>query len=774
MDNNIFSHSVNEKKFIEFLSNNEITTISFDIFDTLFFRKCGVPEAIFEIMGETDEIKDFFDSSFAFSLYRQNAEKNARKFHQAKEDITLAEIYEQLPISDEKKKYFKDIELKTEQNMLIINVQIEKWIDLAYSAGKKIILISDMYLNPLEIEKVALSKLKNKDKISKIYMSSEYGQTKITGNLFLTVLKELEIKPEELLHIGDNSRSDVLIPKCMGINTLYYGLNENEKEAIKYEQVYLKENTIKDGNFIRYLGMLQNPYEDSLEKFYFRLGSSVFGPILWEFCHWLHTVATRFEITQFNFIMREGAIFEKCFKILYPEFTTRLIYASRKSTNFLTLNPEDIGSVNFQTFRSITIGELYENFFIIIEDEDIKLYKNTPCKDANQIFINEVSLFIKVFDDIKTKSCNVKKQFTKQKQLLLLYLETMNVTYSSSFVDFGGSGTVFQRLKNILPKEKNPHTNILFYQHSQGYNRLSNQHIVSFLPYSQKSSSAIEALVRSPEFIEVLLNGEYETTINYTLNNNNVVKPNTYLPKCNEKELPLIIDSFWSGIDTFFKLTNLYDIKQNTYSSTKLSLILSRLIDLPTKEEVNFLGSLEHDEGNGTNNFYTIIDKEKISNIRKEGIDQFYKEFLLNPMKTQHLYPWIQGILTEFSPNYLISFYGIKENPNQKIINTLVQKIDTMKDNKIMIYGAGELFVQLLPYLKERNIDISAVIDSRADIKSFQVEGYEVISLNKALQNRNNITMIIASGVFSEIIKSKIKELTKEYQKNIVILDGEV
>ncbi|MGB3962059.1 MAG: hypothetical protein WBK95_07475, partial [Sulfurimonas sp.] len=96
--NKIFSDSLVEQKYLQLVNNPSIKIVSFDIFDTLLLRKCTHPRDVFTLIGAHQEIIDFFDTPSAFSLYRQNAEKEARRVHKQKEDITLAEIYAQLPL----------------------------------------------------------------------------------------------------------------------------------------------------------------------------------------------------------------------------------------------------------------------------------------------------------------------------------------------------------------------------------------------------------------------------------------------------------------------------------------------------------------------------------------------------------------------------------------------------------------------------------------------------------------------------------------------------
>ena len=58
--------------------------------------------------------------------------------------------------------------------------------------------------------------------IDKIYLSCEVMKTKATGNLYTYVIENEKIKPEEMIHIGDNYGSDYEMAKKQKINSIYF------------------------------------------------------------------------------------------------------------------------------------------------------------------------------------------------------------------------------------------------------------------------------------------------------------------------------------------------------------------------------------------------------------------------------------------------------------------------------------------------------------------------------------------------------------------------
>ena len=53
-----------------------------------------------------------------------------------------------------------------------------------------------------------------------VYVSSEYALTKRTGKLFKKVLEIESVSPNEVLHLGDNLRSDWFRPKLIGMKAI--------------------------------------------------------------------------------------------------------------------------------------------------------------------------------------------------------------------------------------------------------------------------------------------------------------------------------------------------------------------------------------------------------------------------------------------------------------------------------------------------------------------------------------------------------------------------
>lgn len=197
------------------------TYISFDVFDTLIKRDCAKPVDVFYGV-ETKADKEFQQNTH-FAKARIQAEATARR--KGREEVTLDEIYSclSLEISSDEVEQLKSWELEYEYELCQLNPLIKPVYDYCVKHKKKVVIISDMYLPERVIADIL-------DKVGihyeALFVSSSYMVTKAKGGLFTSVLKQLQIKPSDMLHIGDNKRSDYLMPKALGIAAHHIAKNE--------------------------------------------------------------------------------------------------------------------------------------------------------------------------------------------------------------------------------------------------------------------------------------------------------------------------------------------------------------------------------------------------------------------------------------------------------------------------------------------------------------------------------------------------------------------
>lgn len=191
--------------------------ISFDIFDTLIVRQCGNPLNIFNIVQDLyfEEtgiiISDFYQ-------YRIEAERMVRSV-KGKEEITIDDIYRSLVRNYDLKtcEKLKNLEISVEVEQCIAVPEVVDIYNLCIEdESKNVFVISDMYLPMYSIKQIL-----NKNGIKqpcKIYLSCKEQVTKRKGGLFKLLMKENHLEAKDILHIGDNFRSDFLMANLLGMH----------------------------------------------------------------------------------------------------------------------------------------------------------------------------------------------------------------------------------------------------------------------------------------------------------------------------------------------------------------------------------------------------------------------------------------------------------------------------------------------------------------------------------------------------------------------------
>lgn len=196
-----------EKETLQIMKQYDV--ISFDVFDTLLVRPYLKPTDLFYELEERYAMQGFAEK-------RVSAEQCARQKYTMQEDVALEQIYEMLEADYQ---VMASREVALEQEVLQANDMVKRLYHEALQMEKRIIIVSDMYLSRNVLESI----LKDKGYVGfeEIYVSSETGYTKASGNMYRYVLNGLGCGAEQVLHIGDNLRSDGNACRCVGMGYLF-------------------------------------------------------------------------------------------------------------------------------------------------------------------------------------------------------------------------------------------------------------------------------------------------------------------------------------------------------------------------------------------------------------------------------------------------------------------------------------------------------------------------------------------------------------------------
>ena len=413
--------------------------ISFDVFDTLLKRDIRNPQDVFELI-EKEAVKRLGGIVDGFKEKRVLASSVARKLS-IREELTLDEIYKQLPYDEGIKQSLRQIELDLELALTMPNLKMKQVYDHALSSGKEIILVSDMYWDKAFIGKL-LSKCGYRG-YKELYASSETGLLKTTGNMFRLILRENSYKASNILHIGDSVKADWYAPKRIGIKSLCIKTYENH-------MLYGKDMPAKGIDYNLLYNFINNTVYGSR---YFRIGYETQGPLLYGFCHWLHAYKLQLGLDKLLFLSRDGQIIRKVYKELYPEDQTEYVYVSRRSLTvpLLHLYPlEEIIDI-LPIYRYTTVKEVLEILGVEYDDSVLSILEKNGFKEdmslTKEDFMQKKS-FVKLFSELKPFiNSNSLKEFSAMKE----YFNRLNIRGRIGIVDIGWKGRIQMALEKLLP-----------------------------------------------------------------------------------------------------------------------------------------------------------------------------------------------------------------------------------------------------------------------------------------------------------------------------------
>ena len=548
--------------------------VSFDIYDTLLFRACGKPEGVFELVAEENRIDPHL-----FLLHRVEAEKKARENSNQKE-ITLEQIYQEMTYMDEYDQVtLLNAEKRIEQNIVYANKDIYELYQYALKY-KKVILVSDMYLNIDTIK----SALKNAgvDDYSELYLSSDIGFKKSNGELFDIVLQTEKIKAGELLHIGDNIKSDFIKPKEKGIQTFLYrpgGKNH------KLNKPYLSSALIERNAFFN--------CDD-----YYNFGYRFLGPLLYGYVCWINEQLRKLDIKKIFFLAREGQLIKEAFDVVTEEenYVESYIYSSRRSLAVpaiaTTSNIEEFTALR-PIYNRVKVRDQFEKVGLSENDfEDKPWFGKCIEKSFGDLSDNERKIIV---NDLYSES---QKVAGEELELLKEYLIQEGFNGKCAVVDLGWNGSMQRSLVEIT-KHFCMDVDITGFFLAQRDEYYKNKDYITnygyLFNYGEVTGKENLLLNSGTNLLEILFMADHATTIKYGKEKDTVVP---ILGEYEYEEIYPIIRKCQSGALQYIK--DSVDSKNSRvdYNYKEYCCEMYKMLEKPSSRIIELFGDINYSDLN--------------------------------------------------------------------------------------------------------------------------------------------------------------------------------
>lgn len=419
--------------------------VSFDLFDTLIKRNVQKSDDVFRLI-ENQGIEKYGNRLEGFYRKRVEAEKMERLQERGGKEVTLHGIYRRLLniYNWEVIKWAEEKEKELEIRLSTVNYAMIGIYKFCVKGKKRIQITTDMYL-PYEtilaiLEKTGITGWDN------VWVSSKVGFTKLTGKLFDYELGKLCISAKELIHIGDNKKSDYLIPKRIGIGAIRIKTWVNHMDYPKRDYYVAGDDYVMGFINNNILGV---PIEQ-------RVGFECMGPLLYGFSDWLIKSLHTNEILDVYFFSRDGWILKKAFDLLNDgKIRSHYFYTSRRALQIplLAFLPSYFDYIRKMHWPS-KISIVYFLYNLGIEDgEEVSGIcshygiSSTYCISKDEIA--ECRMFQKIYaDQLSYLSSCARIELENLHQ----YILQENMSGKFAVVDIGWRGNMQKNLLEILKK----------------------------------------------------------------------------------------------------------------------------------------------------------------------------------------------------------------------------------------------------------------------------------------------------------------------------------
>jgi predicted HAD superfamily hydrolase len=307
---------------------HDVDIVSFDIFDTLFERYIEPPERVKDIVAVrfckalkklkgidiSPEMILTLRNSIETRL-RQDALESGHDYECAFSTLAREMVREILGAFDEQLfSTLIDCELSVEKEVLYVKdgmIDILKWLK---SIGKKLIAVSDMYLDQAYIAEIFREKGLD-SYFDNIYVSSMNKCGKHSGRQFIHIILNETTMPNRIVHIGDNGISDFNAPQRLGMKAIHLKDEESLRKRIvlKTYDSLQTENPYFKG---RHVMQLIRPTELGGNDFFYDYGFSTLGPIYTTFVYGVIEEIEASRPGKLFFLAREGELFMDMYLLL--------------------------------------------------------------------------------------------------------------------------------------------------------------------------------------------------------------------------------------------------------------------------------------------------------------------------------------------------------------------------------------------------------------------------------------------------------------------------
>ncbi|MBX3746076.1 MAG: HAD-IA family hydrolase [Verrucomicrobiae bacterium] len=515
-----------------------LRAISLDFFDTLVWRMVAKPTDVFLEAGRrliADGTIPARWSAEDYGVLRRVAEGKARGREagasQPREDIEFRAIAAEMARLFPDGEAVQATEQRCEEELCLPNPGMLGLVHLALRRGLEVWILSDFYLGPEALRGILAANGVDPSLFRLILTSGATGRCKGTGNLFRQALTERGLKPEQVMHVGDNFEADVLGARRAGVLGCHYRTAARPLAAVVERESMLQGGAapVFSSTHLRYLAARQFGGATA-EAFFGRAGAFLLGPVLSRFATWVVDEFREAGVSRVGALMREGeilgALIDREARNRGVTLSVAPLFANRRSTELASMGRLSADTlIDWLSRRTtLTIGEILGQFGIrpsAGRRVPIPLDQHADTRKrildlAEYLFTPEIA------DRIEATS-------RQERSRIVEYLRPwMEGEGGLGLCDLGYNATAQKQICRILELEgiAKPVVGCYLVTCERAASRvLDGIDIRHFLGAFGHPPIHLQAFLRSPAFIEQCLNASVGTTVGYRRESGGGVRP---------------------------------------------------------------------------------------------------------------------------------------------------------------------------------------------------------------------------------------------------------
>lgn len=460
-----YTDSFDEKGYLEKIADPAIKLIIFDIFDTLITRPLLNPEKTKCLVGLCLDRQHYVER-------RHAAEKYVRI--QAKRDASLSTICSEYVLrygnEDGSASELQAAEEKIESSLAYPRPYYSDLMESARQEGKRVVLASDMFLSSDILR--GMLQFCGIIHYNYLYVSSEVGVRKSTGELYHYILSMEKIAANEAVVVGDHPVSDYQIPTQLGLHAFLLESPvtiANDHPRLASWLARARADAKPDMEL--WLGLIllfffNRPGKAVYDRASltqggrFGIGYAIVGPLLAAFSEWLYAKSCEDGIDTLYFLAREGQLIKSIYETLYPPVdkaprTAYLVLSRRAITVAMIRSSSDILNIARADYHPNSLHEfLYRRYGLVLDEvTEQALACNGIWPTGCQISVWDKRID-KLEPVLKYLEPRILSQAEEERGPMLKYLESVGLNQQGkiALVDVGYSGTIQGRLCELLTR----------------------------------------------------------------------------------------------------------------------------------------------------------------------------------------------------------------------------------------------------------------------------------------------------------------------------------